>query len=257
MHLDGSRGSGFFLTLEGPEGSGKSTQGQRLAGRLNAAGYRCVLTREPGGTRMGESVRDILLHQHSPVPAADALLFNAARAQLAAEVIEPALARGEIVICDRFGDSTLAYQGYGAGQPLDGLRRLAQFAVGDLAPDLTILIDLPVDEGLRRKQGGDEITRFELHVDLEFHERVREGFLALAAAEPVRFVVLDGLMSPQSIERSIFETVRARLDVKGLTPQGGALPHGDLLPASNLNASADGRMLDFSEPDGASVRRNK
>jgi dTMP kinase len=245
MHLDGSRGSGFFLTLEGPEGSGKSTQGQRLASRLTAAGYRCVLTREPGGTLLGEGVREILLHLHSPVPAADALLFNAARAQLVAEVIQPALVRGEVVICDRFGDSTLAYQGYGEGRPLDGLRRLAEFAVGDLVPDLTILIDLPAEEGLRRKQGGNEINRFELHHDPAFHERVRDGFLSIAAAEPRRFVVLDGLQSAESIERSILEIALVRLDAKGL------------LRARNLNGSTDERISSFSEPDGASVRRDK
>jgi dTMP kinase len=245
MHLDGGRGSGFFLTLEGPEGSGKSTQGQRLAGLLTSAGYRCVFTREPGGTLLGEKVREILLHQHSQVPAAAALLFNAARAQLVAEGIEPALVRGEVGICDRFGDSTIAYQGYGAGRPLDGLRRLAEFAVGDLVPDLTILIDLPVDEGLRLKLGGDEITRFELDHDLAFHERVRDGFLALAAAEPGRFVVLDGLLGPDAIARSIFDITRTRLEAKGL------------LPGSNLITATEERISAFSEPDGASERRNK
>ena len=152
MQLDGGRRRGFFLTLEGPEGSGKSTQAHRLAGRLTAAGYHCTVTREPGGTLLGEEVRKIILHELSPVPAADALLFNAARAQLVAEVIEPALARGDVVICDRFADSTLAYQGYGAGQSIEALRALAGYAAGDLVPDLTILIDLPVEEGLRRKR---------------------------------------------------------------------------------------------------------
>jgi dTMP kinase len=213
MHLDGGRRRGFFLTLEGPEGSGKSTQAQRLAARLTASGLRCVVTREPGGTALGEAVRRILLHATdlSPVPAADALLFNAARAQLAAEVIEPALERGEVVICDRFGDSTLAYQGFGAGQPLEALRSLQRFAVGDLQPDLTVLIDLPVEVGLRRKQ-ADEVTRFEARADLEFHRRVREGFLSLAASEPDRFVVIDGRLSVEEIEGSIFDAVRPRLE---------------------------------------------
>jgi dTMP kinase len=182
MHRDGGRGSGFFLTLEGPEGSGKSTQAQLLAARLTAAGRRCVVTREPGGTALGERIRDVLLHSDelAPTPATDVLLFNAARAQLAAEVILPALKRGEFVICDRFVDSTLAYQGYGAGQPLTQLAQIIRFAIGNLRPDLTILIDLPVEEGLRRKE-GQETTRFEERESVEFHRRVRAGFLSLAA----------------------------------------------------------------------------
>ena len=212
MHHDHGRRRGFLLTLEGPEGSGKSTLAGRLAARLAGAGLPCVVTREPGGTAVGEAVRQILLHapELSPVPAADALLFNAARAQLAAEVIEPALERGDAVICDRFGDSTLAYQGFGAGQPLDGLRSLARFAVGDLRPDLTVLIDLPAEEGLARKQ-ADEITRFEARVDVGFHRRVRDGFLALAAEEPDRFLVVNGCQTVDAIEESIFRALRPRL----------------------------------------------
>ena len=246
MHVDGARGSGFFLTLEGPEGSGKSTQARRLADSLTAAGRRCVVTREPGGTRLGERVREILLHAAdlSPVPAADALLFNAARAQLVAEVIEPALERGEVVICDRFADSTLAYQGYGAGQPLESLRRLNRFAVGDLEPDLTVLIDLPVEVGLGRKLGG-EITRFEERVDVDFHRRVREGFLALAAAEPARFVVIDGRQAAAIVEASILETVEKRLAAKAQ------------LTAVNTGCGTDGSAAAASEPDRDSLRMNR
>jgi len=213
MHLDRGQQSGFFLTLEGPEGSGKSTQAKRIATRLIAAGYRCLVTREPGGTALGEQVRQILLHapELAPVPAADALLFNAARAQLAAEVIEPALGRGEVVICDRFGDSTLAYQGFGSGQPLEPLRSLARFAVGDLRPDLTVLIDLPVEDGLERKRQDDEITRFESHADVAFHRRVRDGFLALAAAEPGRFLLVDGRQTPDALEAQILDALLPRL----------------------------------------------
>ena len=246
MHLDGDRRRGFFLTLEGPEGSGKSTQAQRLAARLTASGMPCVVTREPGGTALGEAVRQILLHAPdlSPVPAADALLFNAARAQLAAEVIEPALERGEVVICDRFGDSTLAYQGFGAGQELAGLILLQQFAVGDLRPDLTVLIDMPVEDGLRRKQ-ADEVTRFEARADVEFHRRVRGGFLALAASEPDRFLVVDGSQTVEAIEESIFEALRRKL--------GSRLN----VPERTVAGATDAAALDASEPERGSLRMNR
>jgi dTMP kinase len=213
MHPHGVPHLGFFLTLEGPEGSGKSTQAGRLAARLGAEGYRCVVTREPGGTALGEQIRQILLHSSdlAPAPSTDALLFCAARAQLVADVIGPALARGEVVVCDRFGDSTLAYQGYGAGLPLEALRSLIGFAAGDLRPDLTILMDLPAQDGLKRKQGGPEQTRFEAHADLAFHQRVRDGFLALAAAEPARFVVIDGRQPAEAIEAGILEALLPRL----------------------------------------------
>lgn len=246
MHLDGGRRRGFFLTLEGPEGSGKSTQAQRLAARLTAAGLSCVVTREPGGTALGEAVRQILLHapEPSPVPAADALLFSAARAQLAAEVIEPALARGEFVICDRFGDSTLAYQGFGAGQPLEDLRSLQRFAVGDLHPDLTVLIDLPVEAGLARKQ-ADEITRFEERAGVEFHQRVRDGFLALAASEPERFVVVDGLGTADEIEESVFGALRSKAGVRLE------------VPSRTTAGAADASSFDRSEPDRNSLRMDR
>ena len=245
MHPDGGRRCGFFLTLEGPEGSGKSTQAHRLAGRLTAAGYHCTLTREPGGTILGEEVRQILLHKLSPVAAADALLFNAARAQLVAEVIEPALARGDVVICDRFADSTLAYQGYGAAQSIEALRALADYATGDLVPDLTILIDLAVEAGLRRKQDSDEVNRFEATLDLAFHQRVRDGFLALAAAEPTRFVVLDGLLSPEETEIAIAAALRPRLAAK------------EELRRSNAELRAADFLADSSEPNAHSMRMSR
>jgi len=211
MQLPGDARGGFFLTLEGPDGSGKSTQSQQLAARLAAVGYETVLTREPGGTALGEEVRQILLHSSTldPAPSTDALLFNAARAQLVARVIRPALARGAVVVCDRYADSTLAYQGYGAGQPLDELRTLGEFATGGLVPDLTILYDLPVDEGLGRKAA--EANRFEKAVTVEFHQRVRDGFLAMAAAAPERFVIVDATRPADRLTDDVMAILRERL----------------------------------------------
>jgi dTMP kinase len=187
-----ARRRGRFLTLEGPEGAGKTVLAERLADALASEGVDVVLTREPGGTRLGERLRDLLLAQDSPAidPLVDALLFNAARAQLVAEVIRPALESGRVVVCARFADSTLAYQGYGAGVEIDALRELETVATGGLQPDRTILLDLPAEAGLRRK-APDDHTRFEAAFDLEFHRRVRAGFLELARREPARFAVID------------------------------------------------------------------
>ena len=170
----------MFITLEGPEGAGKTVLAKQIVVELERLGREVVSTREPGGTRLGERLRSILLSQRSddteaPVdPRADALLFNAARAQLVGEVIRPALERGAIVVCARFTDSTLAYQGYGAGLPLDELRSLAAVATGGLVPDLTVLLDVPPTIGLGRKTGTSR-NRFEASFDLAFHERVRAG----------------------------------------------------------------------------------
>ena len=182
---------GRLITLEGPEGAGKTVLGQHLATELERRGHAVVLTREPGGTRLGEQLRMLLLDDAGRVdPRADALLFNAARAQLVSEVLRPALAAGRVVICARFADSTLAYQGYGQGLPIGELRRLAEVATGGLVPDRTILLDLDPEVGLRRKS-GDEQTRFEASFDLAFHRRVRDGFRALAAEDPERFRIVD------------------------------------------------------------------
>lgn len=182
---------GRLITLEGPEGAGKTVLGQRLAAALVAAGRSVVLTREPGGTRLGERLRSLLMEKAGKVePRADALLFNAARAQLVAEILRPALAAGQLVVCARFSDSTLAYQGYGEGLPLDELGGLAEIATGGLVPDVTILLDLDPELGLRRKSDVEQ-TRFEASFDLAFHHRVRAGFLELAGAEPDRFRVID------------------------------------------------------------------
>ena len=183
---------GVFITLEGPDGSGKSSLLARLAEALRGRGCDVVSTREPGSTPFGELVRRLVLDTDPPVDRggrADALLFAASRAQHVDEVIRPALARGALVLCDRYADSSLAYQGAGSGVPMDELRAVQRFATGGLAPDLTILLDLPVEVGLRRKRA--EITRFEAFQDIAYHERVRAAFLGFAAAEPARYVVVD------------------------------------------------------------------
>jgi dTMP kinase len=206
-------GRGWLVTLEGPEGAGKTTQAAQLRDDLEAAGRRVLLVREPGGTNLGEAIRALLLEsgggEHAITPRADALLFNAARAQLVVEQIRPALAAGTTVLCSRFADSTLAYQGAGMGLPLEALRALEGFATGGLRPDLTLLLDLPVEIGLARKRG--EETRFEADFDAAFHRRVRNGFLDLARAEPDRFAVIDATASPESVRDAIRVAVAARL----------------------------------------------
>ena len=199
---------GRFITIDGPDGGGKTTQAERLAAALRDRGLDVLLTREPGGTTLGERIRSALLDGSSGThePLADALLFNAARAQLVHEVIQPALAAGRTVVCARYADSTLAYQGYGAGVALETLRALQAIATGGLQPDRTILLDVPAGVGLARK--GSEQTRFETAFDLAFHERVRGGFLALAAADPGRFRVIDA----QAGADGVFEQVVAAVD---------------------------------------------
>lgn len=218
--MRGTVAHGWFVTLEGSEGSGKTTMAERLAATARSAGLDVVLTREPGGTPTGERIRSILL-ENPAVPAdaldsrSEALLFNAARAQLVAEVIAPAVGRGALVVCARFADSTLAYQGYGLGLDVGELRAIERFATGGLRPDLTILLDLPVDAGLRRK-GADEATRFE-RLDLAFHDRVRHGFLRLAAEEPDRFAVVDALHPADEV---LFDVRAAAARLPGLERLG-------------------------------------
>jgi dTMP kinase len=201
----------LFITFEGPEGSGKTTQIRTLADALAGQNVPVVTTREPGGTRIGNGVRALLLdpaHREMSVRA-EALLFNAARAQLVDEVIRPALAAGSVVLCDRYADSTLAYQGYGHGQDLDALRRLIRFATGGLQPDLTVYLDIEARLGLERKQPG-EWNRMEAHA-LAFHEAVRAGYLALAAAAPERWLVVAATQPQEAIGQAIFARVAAML----------------------------------------------
>jgi dTMP kinase len=206
--------SGAFITVDGPDGGGKTTQAERLAAHLRDRGVPVQLPREPGGTWLGERIRDLLLERTGSTaptdPLADAMLFDAARRQLVQEVIRPSLDAGETVICARFTDSTLAYQGYGAGLDIDVLRRLNDLATDGLRPDLTIILDVPVEAGLARKAPGD-VTRFEAEFDLAFHHRVRQGFLTLAAAEPDRIAVVDATGDIDAVSETIGALVDRRL----------------------------------------------
>ena len=185
-----SPSQGRLIAFEGIEGAGKSTQVELLRQALEKAGRRVVTTREPGGTPVGEQVRSILLDPASTLDArTEALLFAAARAQLVAQVIRPALERAEVVLCDRYLDSSLAYQGAARGLGLEPVAAINGFATEGLLPDLVVLLRVDPAEGLARQRGGrDRIER----QDLEFHQRVAQGFLDLAAADPDRFVVIDG-----------------------------------------------------------------
>jgi dTMP kinase len=218
-----ARQRGWFVTLEGPDGAGKTTQAERLRDRALKAGYEVVLTREPGGTPVGERIRDLLLDsdRHRGITRldarTDALLFNASRRQLVAEIIRPAIDRAALVISTRFADSTLAYQGYGGRLPLDELRALEHFATDGLKPDLTLLLDVAVEVGLARKSGVD-VNRFESDYDLEFHRRVREGFLALADEEPDRFVVVDASLPSDAVAAAV---AAAAARIPGLAPEPG------------------------------------
>ena len=224
---------GWFITFEGPEGAGKTTQVARAAALLESLGLDVLVTREPGGTWLGERLREVLLARSgtersrtgSPRDATtDALLFNAARRQLVTEVIRPALAAGRTVLCARFADSTTAYQGYGAGVALDRLTALEVAATDGLRPDLTILLDVPPDVGLQRKVPG-EVTRFEADFDLAFHQRVRDGFLAIAANEPGRFAVVDAAATEDAVTAEIERVLRDRVVREGDTsePRTGAV----------------------------------
>ncbi len=198
-----------FITFEGIEGSGKTTQIRLLMDWFKARDIRALLTREPGGTSIGEQVRAILLNPINTemTPEAEILLFSAARAQIVREIIRPRLADGWIVVCDRFADSTLAYQGYGHGLPMDDLMRITEFATGGLWPDLTIYLDLDVETGLRRKAATpEEWNRMEAK-EVAFHKRVRQGYRALAAQAPGRWLVVDAAQPVAAIQ----EQIRARV----------------------------------------------
>lgn len=206
----------LFITFEGPEGSGKSTQARRLDEYLRGKGVRVCFTREPGGTHIGEEIRDIVHHLREEQMAAETelLLYSAARAQVVREIIRPALARGELVICDRYADSTLAYQGYGRGLDPDFLRRLTEFATGGLRPDLTFYVDVTVEEGLRRRQAGhaagEELNRMDRQTR-EFYERVRAGYAELIKRDPTRWVYIDGMQSVDAVQAELRARMNAAL----------------------------------------------
>lgn len=199
---------GVFITIEGGEGTGKSTQVARLAELLRDAGLSVTVVREPGGTRVGEAVREILLDRvHAGLDArAELMLYEASRAQLVREVLMPALVAGGVVVCDRFTDSTTAYQGYGRGLPLCEVASLNRFATTGLEPDLTIVLDLDVVEGLGRAVGPGGADRLEAE-EIEFHERVRDGFHRIAAEEPARVRVLEAVGTVDEVAARIREVV--------------------------------------------------
>ncbi len=211
---------GRFITFEGPEGGGKSTQIRRLAARLEQAGLEVLLTREPGGTATGEIVREILQHDRAGEPICaetETLLFEACRAQLVRRVIRPALDRGAWVLCDRFSDSTTAYQGFARGFPIPTILALNRFAIGSTRPDLTILLDLPVRTGMRRligRAGGGKRDRIEREA-MAFHERVRRGYRTLAGRWPRRFRVIDAAQPVDRVSERVWEVVRDALRLQG------------------------------------------
>lgn len=223
---EGRPARGVFITLEGPDGSGKSSLLRQLAGVLQAAGCHVVATREPGSTPLGEQMRKLVLDTEPRIERtgrADALLFAASRAQHVAEVIRPALEDGAVVVCDRYADSSMAYQGAGSGVPMDELAAVQRFATGGLVPDLTILLDLPVEAGLARKSA--EVTRFEAFQDLAYHERVRAAFLGFAAAEPGRYVIVDATLDEEKVLAASLAALRRlgdRIPCPGATPPGAA-----------------------------------
>ena len=205
---------GKFITFEGPEGGGKSTQVQTLAEWLRKQGKKVVVTREPGGTRMSELIRALVRDEMEdpPVTRCEVLLFLAARAQGVSQVIRPALARGEWVVCDRFADSTFAYQGYGRGIDVQLLKNFNDFVTEGLVPDLTILLDVPPEVSrtrlaARQASTSDTGDRIEAAGEM-FHRRLREGFLDLAKAEPKRFTVIDASKSIDKVAAAVQKTVQ-------------------------------------------------
>lgn len=230
----------MFIVFEGPEGGGKTLQIKRLANKLESHGRELILTHEPGGTKIGFDIRAILLgiDGYEILPLTEVLLLAAGRAQHVHEVIKPALNRGAIVLCDRFIDSTYAYQGGGRGLDMTQLRKIQDFATGGLTPDVRILLDLPVDEGLKRRLGVSSGVQYSIQlgfldegtlpgrhnpkpsainridmVTQDFHERVRQTYLNLVKETPGDWIVIDALQSPDAVEKNIWRQVRDKLAI--------------------------------------------
>ena len=205
----------MFITLEGPEGSGKTSHLTQLVEYLRSRGYTVFPTREPGGTSIGEQIRDVIhdLKNEEMHPRTETLLYQAARAQIVEEVIQPRLTKGEIVISDRYYDSTIAYQGYGHQQNLEQVRALVKYATGGLVPDLTILLDLDVEVGLGRKKKDNDWNRLDAYT-VEFHQRVRAGYLEMVAAEPNRWVVVDAGQAWESVQGELRRVILHKVETK-------------------------------------------
>jgi dTMP kinase len=211
--MTSSNNPDLFITLEGPEGSGKSTHAPRLAEYLRSLGRDVLLTREPGGTSIGDQIRSVLNdHANTAMqPRAEFLLFCASRAQLVSQMIRPHLERGGTVVCDRFSDSSMVYQGYGHGLDREGLRSICDFATGNLQPNLTLLLDLPVELGLaRRRQGQGDWNRLDA-LEVEFHRRVRQGYLELARQDPSRWIRIDAEKEEEEVWAQILQAVESRM----------------------------------------------
>ncbi len=202
----------MFITLEGPEGSGKTSHIPYLVEYLREKGYTVFPTREPGGTSIGEQIREVIhdLKNVEMHPRTETLLYQAARAQIVEQVIRPRLRAGEIVLSDRYADSTIAYQGYGHQQDLEQVRALVKYATGGLVPDLTILLDVDVEEGLKRKKKDNEWNRLDAYT-LEFHQRVRAGYLEMVRQEPKRWVMIDAGREWQSVQEELRKIISNRL----------------------------------------------
>ncbi len=202
----------MFITLEGPEGSGKTSHMPPLVDHLRRKGYNVFTTREPGGTSIGEQIREVIhdLKNQEMHPRTETLLYQAARAQIVEQFIKPHLQAGEVVISDRYDDSTIAYQGYGHQQELEQVRALVKYATGGLVPDLTILLDLDVEVGLGRKKKDNEWNRLDAYT-VEFHQRVRAGYLRMAEAEPDRWVIVNAEQPWESVQQDLRKLIEAKL----------------------------------------------
>jgi len=207
----------MFITLEGPEGSGKTSHIKPLTEWLTAQGHKVFATREPGGTNIGEQIRNVIhdLKNTEMHPRTETLLYQAARAQIVEQVIRPKLVEGTIVISDRYYDSTIAYQGYGHRQNLDEVRALVKYATGGLTPDLTILLDIEIEAGLKRKaQNASEWNRLDAY-DIDFHRRVRAGYLEMVKQEPKRWIMVDASQSWEMVQENLRKVIGAKVKQHG------------------------------------------